>query len=111
MASTALGTARINRTFVQLVRYAVCVVCALIILVPIAIAVVGGLKTNGQLLNRPFSIPDPFVWSNYTDVLRTDGIFAVINWHPLPREQTQVLGMPRGPRTELRMSAEDMRSV
>src|SRR5262245_6820910 len=75
MASTALGTNRVNRTLVQLIRYAVCIVAALIILVPLAIAIVGGLKTNGQLLNRPFSIPDPFVWSNYTDVLRSDAFW------------------------------------
>jgi SAM-dependent methyltransferase len=38
------------------------------------------------------------------DVLRPGGRFAVVNWHPLPREQTTVLGEPRGPKTELRMS-------
>ncbi|ARU31952.1 hypothetical protein CAP31_09845 [Sulfuriferula sp. AH1] len=37
-----------------------------------------------------------------------DGYFtaAIVNWHPLPRETTPVLGQPRGPRTELRLSAE-----
>ena len=30
-------------------------------------------------------------------VLRQGGRFSVINWHPLPREQTTVLGQPRGP--------------
>ena len=75
MATTALASTRVNRTLAQLVRYAICILATLIILVPIAIAVVGGLKTNGQLLNRPFSLPDPFVWTNYTDVLRTDAFW------------------------------------
>lgn len=39
-------------------------------------------------------------------VLKPGGEFAIINWHPLPREQTVILGEPRGPRTELRMSPE-----
>lgn len=39
-------------------------------------------------------------------VLKPDGRFVVVNWHPRPREQTTVLGEPRGPRTELRLSAE-----
>jgi SAM-dependent methyltransferase len=39
-------------------------------------------------------------------VLKLGGEFAIINWHPLPHEQTVILGEPRGPRTELRMSPE-----
>ena len=29
-----------------------------------------------------------------------------MNWYPRPREETTVLGEPRGPRTDLRMSPE-----
>jgi ubiquinone/menaquinone biosynthesis C-methylase UbiE len=39
--------------------------------------------------------------------LKVDGQFAVINWHKRPREQTTILGEPRGPKTELRMSPEE----
>ena len=31
--------------------------------------------------------------------------FAIVNWHKRPREETPILGEPRGPKTELRMSA------
>jgi SAM-dependent methyltransferase len=41
------------------------------------------------------------------DVLRSGGLFAVVNWHPRPREETTVLGEPRGPATELRVTAEE----
>jgi ubiquinone/menaquinone biosynthesis C-methylase UbiE len=37
-------------------------------------------------------------------VLKPSGRLAVLNWHQRPREETTVLGEPRGPRTELRMS-------
>lgn len=40
------------------------------------------------------------------DALKPGGRFAIINWHPRPREQTVVLGEPRGPRTELRLSPQ-----
>jgi SAM-dependent methyltransferase len=40
-------------------------------------------------------------------VLKPGGQFAIINWHPRPREETTVLGEPRGPRTELRMSMQE----
>jgi raffinose/stachyose/melibiose transport system permease protein len=69
--AVARATNRANRTAWAAVRYAICILAALIILVPIVLAIEGGLKTNAQLLARPFSIPEPFVWSNYTDVLRS----------------------------------------
>jgi ubiquinone/menaquinone biosynthesis C-methylase UbiE len=40
------------------------------------------------------------------DVLKPGGAFAVVNWYARPREQTTVLGEPRGPATELRMTPE-----
>jgi SAM-dependent methyltransferase len=39
--------------------------------------------------------------------LKTDGYFAIVNWHKRPREETPILGEPRGPKTELRMSPEE----
>lgn len=43
--------------------------------------------------------------------LKPYGRFAIVNWYPRPREETTVLGKPRGPSTELRMSPEQTRSV
>ncbi|MBK2957951.1 class I SAM-dependent methyltransferase [Enterobacter hormaechei] len=43
--------------------------------------------------------------------LKPGGRFAVVNWHPLPREETTVLDQPRGPSTELRMSPEQTRAI
>ncbi|HEY6995711.1 MAG TPA: class I SAM-dependent methyltransferase [Xanthobacteraceae bacterium] len=39
-------------------------------------------------------------------VLAPGGRFAVVNWHKRPREETTVLGEPRGPRTELRITPQ-----
>ncbi|MHB1591666.1 MAG: class I SAM-dependent methyltransferase [Sulfuricella sp.] len=44
-------------------------------------------------------------------VLAPAGRFAIVNWHPIVREKTPVLGQPRGPRTELRMSPKQTRAV
>lgn len=38
------------------------------------------------------------------ETLEPDGLFVIVNWHARPREETTVLGEPRGPKTELRMS-------
>jgi ubiquinone/menaquinone biosynthesis C-methylase UbiE len=39
--------------------------------------------------------------------LKPDGQFAIVNWHKRQREETPVLGEPRGPETELRMSPNE----
>ena len=43
--------------------------------------------------------------------LRPDGRFVVVNWHRRPREETTVLGEPRGPKTEMRMDPKDVAAV
>lgn len=43
--------------------------------------------------------------------LRPGGLFGIINWHARPREETIVLGMPRGPATSMRMTPETLRKV
>jgi ubiquinone/menaquinone biosynthesis C-methylase UbiE len=39
--------------------------------------------------------------------LKSNGRFAIVNWHKRPRDETPILGEPRGPKTELRMSPEE----
>jgi ubiquinone/menaquinone biosynthesis C-methylase UbiE len=56
------------------------------------------------LANAFHGVPDrPRLVRAVGDTLHPGGLFAVVNWHARPREQTTVLGEPRGPRTELRM--------
>lgn len=38
--------------------------------------------------------------------MRPQGRFAVVNWEQRPREETQILEEPRGPKTQLRLSSE-----
>ena len=39
-------------------------------------------------------------------ILNPGGLFVVVNWHKRPREETTILGEPRGPKTELRIGPE-----
>jgi raffinose/stachyose/melibiose transport system permease protein len=45
---------------------------ALTILVPLIYAVLGGFRDTGQLAQSPVGLPDPWVFSNYTDILKSD---------------------------------------
>jgi ubiquinone/menaquinone biosynthesis C-methylase UbiE len=40
------------------------------------------------------------------ETLKPGGQFAIVNWHRRPRDETVILGEPRGPKTELRMPPE-----
>jgi SAM-dependent methyltransferase len=60
------------------------------------------------LANAFHGVPDkPRLARVVHDTLAPGGRFAIVNWHRRPRDETTVLGEPRGPRTELRMSPED----
>jgi SAM-dependent methyltransferase len=60
------------------------------------------------LANAFHGVPDkPRLVRAVRAVLKPGGRFAVANWHRTPREETTVLGEPRGPQTDLRMTPEE----
>jgi SAM-dependent methyltransferase len=60
------------------------------------------------LANAFHGVPDrPRLARAVRQALAPDGRFAIVNWHPRPREETAVLGEPRGPRTELRLAPRE----
>ena len=59
------------------------------------------------LANAFHGVPDqPRLARAVRAVLAPGGRFAIVNWHQRPREQTTILGEPRGPKTELRMAPQ-----
>ena len=68
----------------------------------------------------PNYVPEPVGFSSFAntfhvvpnktdlarEVLAPRGRVAVVNWHPTPRDETRILGQPRGPATEMRLSLE-----
>ena len=59
------------------------------------------------MANAFHGVPDqPRLARAVAAALRPAGRFAIVNWHQHPRETTTVLGEPRGPRTELRLSPQ-----
>ncbi|MBE2315562.1 carbohydrate ABC transporter permease [Solirubrobacter sp. CPCC 204708] len=53
----------------RIALYAFALLVALAILVPIAYAVLGGFRTTPQLAADPVGLPDPWVFSNYGEIL------------------------------------------
>jgi raffinose/stachyose/melibiose transport system permease protein len=75
VSTTAAGAARRLRiaavpSLSGTLAWVVLLLVAITILVPILYAILGGFKTNGQLVANPVAIvPDPWVFTNYTTVL------------------------------------------
>ena len=60
------------------------------------------------MANAFHGVPDRYRLAQaVASVLKADGYFAIVNWHKRLREETPILGEPRGPKTELRMSPEE----
>ena len=70
-AAVARRAARVGRpSLTRLVAYGILLIVAAAILFPLLYAVLGGFKTNGQLVADPGTIlPKEWVLTNYTDVL------------------------------------------
>lgn len=69
--------------------------------------VVPGQADHVLLANTFHGVPDRSRLARAVrDALKPGGVFAIINWHARAREETLVLGEPRGPATVLRMTPE-----
>lgn len=49
--------------------YVVAAIVAFFTLLPVLVGVIGGFRTNAQLAENPAGWPDPWVWTNYVNVL------------------------------------------
>jgi SAM-dependent methyltransferase len=59
------------------------------------------------LANAFHGVPDkPRLAKAVREALKPAGQFAIVNWHQRPREETPILGEPRGPKTELRIAPD-----
>jgi SAM-dependent methyltransferase len=59
------------------------------------------------MANAFHGVPDqPRLADAIGKVLKPAGRLAVVNWHRRRREETTILGEPRGPKSELRMSPQ-----
>jgi raffinose/stachyose/melibiose transport system permease protein len=63
---------RRRRRLGSLPIYAIALVLAAIVLVPLIYVVLGGFRTTGQVAAQPVALPDPWITSNYTEILRSE---------------------------------------
>lgn len=66
----------LGRRLTRLLKVAVAVIVALLILGPLYIAVVGGFKESGELINSPFSLPRAWILDNYRYIFSLDSFWS-----------------------------------
>ena len=80
-APAALGRRiRVRRVAESVLRYTVLLTVAAVIITPVVYAALGGFRDAPQLAANPVALPDPWVWSNYTDSL-TSASFWIQLWN------------------------------
>ncbi len=58
--------------------YLVGIAVAAVVVVPVLYVVVGGFRTTGQLADKPYGLPDPWVPGNYTEILASPAFWRQI---------------------------------
>lgn len=75
-------------------------------------AVVPGPVDTVLLANTFHGVPDQHALAAAVhDTLVDDGRFVVVNWHDAPPQETTVLGDPRGPPQDLRVTPDATRAA
>jgi raffinose/stachyose/melibiose transport system permease protein len=74
----ALKPGRGRNPFRYLPIHVICILVGATIVVPVLFGVLGGFKDTGQLVTRPFGLPDPWIFDNYAEMLGSSGF-----WRPL----------------------------
>ena len=64
------------------------------------------------LANTFHGIPDQLGLARaVAALLKPKGQFGIVNWHRCPREETVIFGQPRGPKTEMRIDANEVTAI
>jgi raffinose/stachyose/melibiose transport system permease protein len=62
----------------RLALYAVAVVVLAVIILPVMYSVLGGFRSNRQLVEEPVGLPNPWVFSNYVDILASSSFWRQV---------------------------------
>ncbi len=81
---------RVRRIGGSVLRYAVLLAVTAIVITPVVFAALGGFRDAPQLAANPVGLPDPWVWTNYTDSLTSASFWVQL------RNSAVVAGLSTG---------------
>jgi raffinose/stachyose/melibiose transport system permease protein len=68
----------VSRRATRPAAYAVALAVAAMVVVPVVYVVLGGFRTTGQVAAQPVALPDPWVFANYGEVLRSGSFWRQV---------------------------------
>jgi len=83
-----------RRRFKHIGLYAIAAFVLVLIIVPLMFSVLGGFRSNQQLVEHPVGLPDPWVTSNYTDTLANPDFWRQVGNSMLVAILTTALVLP-----------------
>lgn len=63
-------------------QYFVLFLLVIVVILPVIMIVIGGLKTRGEFASHPYSLPIPPYWENYIDILMSSAFWTMM-WNSL----------------------------
>ena len=69
---------RRRRNAARPAAYVLALAVAALVIVPVAYVVLGGFRTTGQVAAQPVALPDPWVFGNYGEVLRSGSFWRQV---------------------------------
>jgi raffinose/stachyose/melibiose transport system permease protein len=87
MSTLTRITSRVQSWPGTVLKYAVLITLALIVIGPVVTALLGGLKTTGELIAQPFGLPANPRWENYFSILQSSSF-----WRQLSNSALIVVG-------------------
>jgi raffinose/stachyose/melibiose transport system permease protein len=74
----AMRSYRARRRMSRIGLYGLAVLTTAIIVIPLAFSVLGGFRTSQQLSADPVGLPNPWVWENYSMLLRSGSFWRQV---------------------------------
>jgi len=74
-ATPSIGTERLRRTVARALLYAVALVVLAVVVIPLTFAILGGFRDNRQLVTDPVGFPNPWIFTNYSEILASSGFW------------------------------------
>ena len=62
----------------RFLQYLILSLLTIIVMTPVVMIVIGGLKTRGEFVSHPYTLPIPPHWENYLDILKSPEFWSML---------------------------------
>ena len=82
MGSQSSHQKRKHFSLARIIQYSILILVVVIVIIPVVMNAFGGMKTRGEFMTRPYTIPIPPHWDNYQKILNMSSFWLML-WNSL----------------------------